>query len=150
MTHTSLVRWEPFLRDLDALAGRFDQLFDSSWRTAGRENFPSWYPPVDIYDTGTALVIEAEIPGFRQNELDIRVENDMLFLHGERARSSNGQNERGYVRAERCAGSFTRTFSLPASVDSERIEASYRDGLLTLTLPKSEAAIPRRIDVQDH
>lgn len=146
MTRMDLIRWEPFLRD--TIAGRFNPFFSSSWPTPGQNDLSRWSPPVDIYDTGTALVLEADLPGFQQDDIDIRLENNVLMLSGERRHETEGPEN--YFRAERTHGSFSRSFALPTTVDPEKIEARYRDGILTLTMPKVESAIPRRIDVQFH
>lgn len=146
MTRTDLIRWEPFLRD--TIAGRFNPFFSSSWPT-GRSELSHWSPPVDIYDSGTALILEAELPGFKQDDIDIRLENNVLMLSGERRTEVTGDRSH-YLRAERTAGTFSRSFALPASVDPDKIEARYDDGILTLTLPKTESAMPRRIDVEFH
>ena len=149
MTHTELIRWEPFVRD--TLAGRFNQLFGRTWEEAAGETLPSWYPPVDIYDTGDALVLEAELPGFKLEDFDIRVENNILYISGERRRPMEGDGHGpDFIRTERPMGIFTRSFSLPATVDDSKIEATYRDGILKVTLPKDEKARPRRIDVRVH
>lgn len=150
---TGLVRWEPFLGDFDTLAGRFNQLFDRSWPLAMghmvTEPTLAWVPAVDIYDEGEALSLEAELPGYRKEDIDVRVENGVLFITGERQRSEpRSGRKRSYVRSERSFGRFTRSFSLPSEVDSGRIEAAYRDGVLTVTLPKTEASRPREIDVR--
>lgn len=148
MTHSDMVRWEPFLRN--AIAGRFNQLFDSATQNRGSLDISAWSPPVDIYDNGTALVLEAELPGFSKNDFDIRVENNVLMLSGERRRESGDVQTDAYVRRERATGPFGRTFALPMSVDHARIDAAYQDGILRITLPKSEAAMPKRIDVKFH
>lgn len=146
MTHANLVRWEPFLRDLGVLADRSAPRSVSY--ASPRTDFPDWYPPVDIYDNGSALVLEAELPGFTRDAIDIHLDNEILTLSGGKSGNANGSDEPRYVRRERCAGSFARSFAIPRTVDRERIEAAYREGILTVTLPWSEASRPRRIDVK--
>ena len=153
---TGLVRWEPFLRDFDTLAGRFNQLFNpltpvATDPTLVQSTMTSWYPAVDISDNGDVLTIEAELPGFKKEDIDIRVENGVLSISGERRRAESHNGHRcEYLRSERTFGRFSRSFSLPTMVESQSIQAKYRDGILVLTLPKTESSRPRAIDVKVH
>jgi HSP20 family protein len=108
----------------------------------------SWVPAVDIYDTGEALSLEAELPGYRKEDIDVRVENGILYITGERMRPEpeNGQ-KRSYVLSERSFGRFRRSFALPTLIDSQAIAATLRDGVLTVTLPKTEASRPHDIRI---
>jgi len=145
----AIVRWEPF-RDLLAAQREFDRIF--------RETFPgffgeqelstrTWAPPVDIYETENALVLKADVPGVDPKDVDIRVENGVLYLKGER-KFEKEVKEENYHRCERCYGAFTRSFSLPSSIDAEKVSAEYKDGQLTLTLPKKEEAKPKTIKIE--
>jgi HSP20 family protein len=107
----------------------------------------TWAPAVDIFEKGEDLVIRAEIPGVSKDEIDINVENNTLTIRGERKHEEEFDQGKAY-RAERIYGGFLRTFSLPRTVDSSRIGASYRDGVLELTLPKAEEAKPKKIQIQ--
>ncbi|HXV64212.1 MAG TPA: Hsp20/alpha crystallin family protein [Vicinamibacteria bacterium] len=153
---TGLVRWEPFLRDFDTLAGRFNQLFNpftpvATDPTVVQPTMTGWYPAVDIRDNGDVLTIEAELPGFKKEDIDVRVENGVLSISGERRRAEAYDGHRSeYLRSERTFGRFSRSFSLPTMVESQSIHAKYRDGILVLTLPKTEASRPRAIDVKVH
>ncbi|MFN7996716.1 MAG: Hsp20/alpha crystallin family protein [Bryobacteraceae bacterium] len=109
-----------------------------------------WSPAVDIYETADELVMKADIPEVDLKDIDVRVENQTLTLSGER-KFDRDQNDRGYHRIERSYGQFTRSFSVPSSVDTEAVSAEYKNGVLTVKLPKKAAAKPRqvKIDVKD-
>jgi len=148
---TTLVRWNPW-RDL-GLTRNFDQLFDAlTPRTRGPNGEESdylgtWYPAVDIFDKDNEIVLKAELPGLKKEDIDIHVEENLLTLRGERKREEEVK-EKGYYRSERAYGTFSRSFTLPATVDVKKIAASYRDGVLVVTLPKAEEAKPRQIEVK--
>lgn len=143
-----VVRWEPF-RDLVALQDRISRILDDRFgRTHAEESLTGAItPPVDIYENADALVLEADVPGLNLEELDIRVEDNTLTIRGER-KPAREVAEESYHRAERPYGVFTRSFSLPSTIDAERIDASYRDGVLRLTMAKREESKPRQIKVQ--
>lgn len=144
----NLVRWEPFGRDFANMAERLNRAFDLRlWNDAERESLGSWYPPVDVFEDRDAVVLKAELPGMKKEDIDVRVENNVLTLQGERKREKE-LNENGYSRTERVYGTFCRSFSLPATVDVKKIDASYKDGVLEVTLPKVEEAKPKQIDVK--
>ena len=106
-----------------------------------------WSPPVDILETENELVLRADLPDVKLDDIDIRVENLTLSLRGER-RFEKEESVKGYHRIERSYGSFVRTFTLPPTVDPEHVAAEYRNGVLTVTLPKKEAAKPRQVKVE--
>ena len=147
----AIVRWEPF-RDLMGLQERMNRLFDESFRGVGRGADDewalggSWAPAVDIYRQDGNIVLKAELPGMDPKDVDIRVENNVLTLRGERKFDDNVQKE-NYHRVERAYGTFTRSFTLPNVVDTGSIKAEYRDGVLRLTLPTKEEAKPRQISI---
>jgi len=145
-----VVRWEPF-RDLVSLQDRMNRLFDESYR--GRNTTEddwslggSWAPAVDIYEHQGNIVLTAELPGVDPKDVDIRVENNVLTLRGERKWNDDVQRE-SYHRVERSYGSFTRSFTLPNVVDTEKIKADYKEGMLKLVLPKKEEAKPKQISI---
>ena len=105
-----------------------------------------WTPAVDIYETENELVVQADLPDVNPQDLDIRVENNILTIRGERKFESKA-HEDSYLRIERAYGSFSRSFSLANSVQSESIQADYHNGVLTLSLPKREEAKPKQIKV---
>ena len=145
----AVVRWEPF-RDLVTLQDRMNRMFDESYRARGGEDEwalgGSWAPAVDIYEHEGNIVLTAELPGVDPKAVDIRVENNVLTLRGERKWSDEVKRE-SYHRVERSYGSFTRSFTLPNVVDTEKIKAEYKDGMLRLVLPKKEEAKPRQISI---
>jgi HSP20 family protein len=106
-----------------------------------------WTPPVDIYETDNELVMKADVPDVDPKNVTIQLENGTLTLKGER-RFEEDQNSKGFHRIERSYGTFTRAFSLPETVDGEKVKADYKNGVLTVTLPKKEMAKPRTINVE--
>jgi HSP20 family protein len=106
----------------------------------------SWAPPVDIYETEDAIVLKAELPGIDPEDVEVRVEDNTLYLKGER-KYEKEVNEQNYHRIERSYGSFARSFTLPNSISAEKVKAEYKDGLLTLTMPKREEAKPKTIKI---
>ncbi len=144
---TQLVRWEPFLKDFSALAQRINRMFETALEEPEGEWFGTWYPPVDIYDTGAEIVLQAELPGMKKDDIDIRVENNVLRIFGQRKREFETR-EGNVFRSERSYGTFSRSFTLPTTVDAKNIQATYKDGVLTVTLPKAEEARPRQIEVK--
>jgi HSP20 family protein len=108
-----------------------------------------WTPAVDIRETENELVLKADLPEMKLEDLDIRLENGTLTLKGER-KFEKKEEDRGYHRIERSYGSFVRAFSLPEYVDAEKVAADYKDGVLTVTIPKKEVAKPRAIKVNIH
>jgi len=106
-----------------------------------------WSPAVDILETEDELVLKADLPEVRIEDVDVRVENQTLTLKGER-RFDRDSTGKGYHRIERHYGEFVRSFTVPSSVDTEKVAASYRDGVLTVKMPKKEAAKPRQVRVE--
>src|ERR1700722_2526335 len=142
----TLNRWEPF-RGAAALQEQVSRLFDSVLERSGEEsNLSSWAPAVDIYETEHELVVKADLPEIDPKDLDIRVENNILTIRGER-KFEKKVNEDNYLRVERAYGSFSRSFSLANTVNAEAIKADYQNGVLTLTIPKREEAKPKQIKV---
>ncbi|MFO7768993.1 MAG: Hsp20/alpha crystallin family protein [bacterium] len=144
----TLVRWQPE-RDLPWNAQRdISRLFDDMWNrpTRGRRQEGAWYPEVDIEERSDAFVVEMDVPGMDREELKVTMENNTLVIRGERKQERTGEKQDYHV-AERQYGTFQRAFSLPQSVDSSKIRATYRDGVLGITLPKSEEAKLREIDI---
>jgi len=134
----TLVRWDPF-RDLMNQQRQLTPRVEDSYGT--------WAPVVDIFEVGDDLVICAEVPGLEQDDVDISIENNTLVLRGERKRKTEFEEKDAY-RLERTFGVFTRSFTLPKTVDSDRISASYKNGVLELTLPKVAQAKPRKIEIR--
>ena len=148
----TIVRWEPF-RDLVGLQDRMNRLFNESYRGVARTGDDewalggSWAPAVDIFEKDGNIVLTAELPGIETKDVDIKVENNVLTLQGERKFDKELQKD-NFHRVERAYGSFTRSFTLPNVVNNEKIKADFKDGVLKLTLPKREEAKPKQIQVQ--
>jgi HSP20 family protein len=143
---TTLNRWEPF-RGAAALEEQVNRLFGNVLEHSGEEsNLTSWAPAVDIYETAHELVVKADLPEVDPKELDIRVENNLLTIRGER-KFEKQVNEDNYLRVERAYGSFSRSFSLANTLNAEAIKADYQNGVLRLTIPKREEAKPKQIKV---
>jgi len=140
-------RWEQPFRGATTLQEQINRVFgDGVGRTGEESNLTPWAPCVDIYETENELVVKADLPDVNPQDLDIRVENNILTIRGER-NFEDKVNEDNYLRIERTYGSFSRSFSLATSVNSEAIKADYQNGLLTLSIPKREEAKPKQIKV---
>ena len=107
-----------------------------------------WSPPVDIMESENELTVKADLPDVRLSDIDVRVENQTLSIKGERRFEENSTGK-GYHRIERSYGSFMRSFAVPNSVDTEKVSADYKDGVLTVSLPKKEAAKARQVKVEE-
>jgi HSP20 family protein len=143
----TLNRWEQPFRGATSLQEQINRVFgDVVGRTDEDSNLTPWAPAVDIYETEHELVVKADLPDVNPQELDIRVENNILTIRGER-KFENKVNEENYLRVERAYGSFSRSFSLANSVKSDAIKADYQHGVLTLSIPKREEAKPKQIKV---
>jgi HSP20 family protein len=142
----TLTRFEPF-RGVTTLQDQFNRLFNDVFERQGQESsLTTWAPAIDIFETEHELVVKADLPEIDPKQLDIRVENNILTIRGERKFESK-VNEDKYLRVERAYGSFSRSFSLANTVNSEAIKADYQNGVLTLTVPKREEAKPKQIKV---
>jgi HSP20 family protein len=143
---TTLERFEPY-RGATTLQEQINRLFNESFgRTAEEASITTWAPPVDIYETEQELVVKADLPEIDPKDLDIRVENNILTIRGER-KFEKKTEENNYLRVERAYGAFSRSFSLASTVNTEAIKAEYKNGVLTLTIPKREEAKPKQIKV---
>jgi HSP20 family protein len=143
----SLTQYNPFFANL----GEFAPLRTFEDAINRLLNEPSslrpWSPAVDIQETENAIVVKADIPEVNEKEIDIRIENGTLSLKGERKFVKDETGKGGYHRIERSYGTFARYFSLPETVEADKVQAEYKNGTLTVTLPKKEAAKPRTIKV---
>ncbi len=145
----NLVVRDPFWREFNTLSHRLNRMLEGFGRTESNgegENLGHWSPSVDIYEKGDDVMLQAELPGVKKEDIDIRVENNVLTVRGKRERSEEVK-ENGYVRTERYYGNFSRSFSLPSTVDSAKISAGYKEGVLSLVLPMAEEAKPKQIEV---
>jgi HSP20 family protein len=143
---STIARLEPF-RGLSTLQDQFNRLYNESFQTHGEESaLTTWAPAVDIYETPNELVVKADLPDVNEKDIDVRVENNLLTIHGER-KFEKSVTEENFLRVERAYGSFSRSFSLPNTLNAEAIAAEYKSGVLTITLPKREETKPRQVKV---
>ena len=144
---TVLTRWEPF-RELNTLQSRLNRLFEEQSRGASEESLTAgaFVPQVDVYEDEHSIQLKLEVPGIDEKDLDIKVENNVLTVSGER-KFEKEEKEENFRRVERRYGSFTRTFTLPTTVDSEKVSANYDKGVLKIVLPKKAEAKPKQIKV---
>ncbi len=146
----AVVRWDPF-RDLNLIQDRMNRLFDDAgrtWRNDEPSATTSWSPSVDIFETEGEIVVKAELPGMERKDITLHLENNVLTLRGARKFEKETKDE-NYHRIERSYGNFSRSFSIPATVDEEKIRADYKDGVLTIVLPKKEQAKPKQIKIAE-
>jgi HSP20 family protein len=145
---TVLTRFEPF-REVATLQDRMNRVFRESFNQAGQDESltnSSFAPAVDVYEDEHTVTLKIEVPGIDEKDIDVRLENNTLIVHGER-KIEKEEKEENYRRVERQYGSFTRTFTLPTTVDSEKVSASYDKGVLKIALPKKAEAKPKQIKV---
>jgi HSP20 family protein len=144
----SIVRWEPF-RDLMTLREAMDRLFEESFVRPRRE----WLAPaegtlaLDMYETEDSVVVKSAVPGVKPDDIDITVSGNTLSISGE-AKSEEEVTEENYIRRERRYGSFSRSIALPEGLDAEKADATFEDGLLTLTIPKAPEAKAKVIKIK--
>ena len=143
---STLTRWNAF-QGLSGLQEQVNRLFDTSFpNRADNSAITTWAPAVDIYETENDLVVKADLPDVNEKDLDVRIENNTLTIRGER-KFEKKVAEENYLRVERTYGSFSRSFSLPNTVNSEAIKAEYKNGVLTVELPKRAESKPKQIKV---
>jgi HSP20 family protein len=141
---STLVRWEPF-REIAQLQGDMGRLVNGLLN--GQSTSPqSWVPAIDVWETDSEIVYAFDLPGMSEDDISIEVHDDTLTVSGERQKSTEERGDRFY-RFERRYGSFARAVGLPAGVDDAKIEASYVNGVLEVSVPKPEEAKPRRIQL---
>lgn len=140
--------WSPFQR-FTSLRDELDRLFDFAFPTARRESgfFGGWAPAVDVTQDKENVYVRAELPGMKKDEIEVTLHEGIVSLSGERKSETEEKSDQVY-RSERYFGRFHRSVALPTAVDAEKITASYKDGVLTVTLPKAEEAKPRQIEVK--
>jgi HSP20 family protein len=145
---TVLTRWYPY-RELNTLQERVNRLFHESFSNEGRDESlatSSFAPAVDVYEDEHNITLKIEVPGIDEKDIDVRIENNTLTVHGER-KLEKEEKEENYRRIERQYGSFTRTFTLPNTVDTEGVAANYEKGVLKVQLAKKAEAKPKQIKV---
>lgn len=147
---STLIRWEP-ARELGPLRQHMDRLLSEAmgrgWGAQEGLSAAAWIPAVDVYETPESIVIKADLPDVNKDEIDISVHNHALTIRGERKREQETE-EKSFYRSERVYGTFSRSFTLPPAVETEKIEAAFHNGVLRLTLPKREESKPKQIQVK--
>ena len=141
----AMIRWNP-AQDLSHMQRELKRIlrgFESGEEPA---SMAVWAPPVDIFETDNEVVVRAELPGMDQKDIDIRIDNNLLTIKGERKMDQRVKEE-NYHRIESMYGTFVRSFTLPFTVDPDNVKADYKSGILNITLPKKEQAKPRQIKV---
>ena len=145
----TLVRFDPF-RELSTMQDRINRIFGDAYTRRYDDDLTQrgeWFPPVDIYENGNdEIVLKAELPGLQREDIDLRVENNTLTLRGERKRDTEIKQEQ-YHRVERSYGAFSRSFSLPSRIDTDKVRAEFKEGVLSIKLPVKAEAKPRQIEV---
>lgn len=146
-----LIRYNPVSRELLSPFDRLNslrELFDSAFALAASAplGFREWFPAMDVREDDQAITVELEVAGMKKEDFDISLERDVLTISGER-KAENTQNTGESFRNERFFGKFSRSITLPTVVDASKVTANYKDGVLTVTLPKAEEAKPKKIEV---
>ena len=143
---SAITRWDPF-HNLSTLQDHVNRLFEGSLpRRSVQSALTTWAPAVDIYETENELVLKADLPDVNEKDLDVRIESSILTIKGER-KFEEKVKEANYLRVERTYGSFSRSFSLPSTVDNGSIKADYQNGVLTVQLPKRAESKPRQVKI---
>ncbi len=145
---SKMIRWQP-MNDLVSLREAMDRLFEDSFVTF--RNWPTPLalaePSLDLYETGNEVVVKAALPGLKPEDVDITLRGDVLTIAGE-TNEETEQKDKNYIRRERRYGSFSRTVTLPEGLTADKAEAKFENGVLTLTIPKSEEVKPKKIQVK--
>lgn len=144
-----LVRWRP-RRNLPVAQGEIDRAFDRllrNWWTPATFSEFDWNPSVDVAETDTDIVVKADVPGVSKDDIDITVDNNQLIISGEK-RQEIEEKEKDYYHMERRYGSFRRVFGLPSTADTDKITAGYENGVLTVTIAKTEVAKGRKVEIE--
>lgn len=145
---SKIIRWQP-VNDLVSLRDAMDRLFEDSWVSARAWNMPAnWSEPtLDVYETPDQVVVKAAIPGFKPEDVEITLTGNMLSLTG-RLQEESETKDKNYLRRETRSGSFSRTIELPAGLQTDKAEANFEHGMLTVKLPKAEEVKPKTIKVK--
>jgi len=140
----TLVRWDPF-REVATMQNELSRLMNGIFESAGRPE-QAWVPTVDVWETDDSVVYAFDLPGVAQDAISVEVEDGALTVSARRERKEEVKHDQ-YHRVERRHGSFSRTVGLPQGVSDDAIKASYRDGVLEITVPKPEQVKPKRIEI---
>jgi HSP20 family protein len=145
----SIVRWDPF-RELEDMSNRLNRMFGRSPLAREAETQMvafDWAPSVDISENPEEFVIKAEVPGVNKDDVKVSIEDGVVSIQGERKQEKE-EKDKKFHRIERSYGSFLRSFSLPSNIDDAKVQAQFKDGLLTVRLPKSASAKPKSVEVK--
>ena len=143
----ALIRWQP--HSVFDLRREIDWVFDSVWRRGSEEEWPQilWNPAMDVEESGEDIVVTAELPGVKQEDVKITMSDNVLTVQGEKKQESETK-EKNVHRVERSYGSFSRSIQLPSGVEVDKVSATFKDGVLSLKLPKVEEAKPKQIEIK--
>jgi len=145
----NLLKWDPFV-ELEEVSNRLNRIFGRSPARTGSGNemlaTADWAPSVDISETDTAYLVKAEIPGVKKEDVKVSIQDGMLTIQGERKQEKEEKGKK-FHRVERCYGSFMRSFRMPDDADEGKVKAEFKDGMLNITLLKSEKAKPKQVNV---
>lgn len=142
-----VIKYNPFQSEFDEFPAGLRVFQDSLSRLFSEPSTRPWTPAVDILETENDLVLKADLPEVDPKNVGIQIENNTLTLKGER-KFEEQQNGKGYHRIERSYGTFVRAFSLPDTIEADKVKADYKNGVLTVTLPKKEVAKPRMVNIE--
>jgi HSP20 family protein len=144
-----LVRWRP-MRYYPTSRDDMDRAFNrmvTDWLGPSMYSEYDWNPSVDVAETDAEIVVTADLPGVKKDDVDVTVDQNQLVISGERKQEEE-ESDKNYYRLERRYGSFRRAFVLPANADAERVKAAYKDGVLTVTIPKTEVSKGKKVNIQ--
>ena len=141
----AIVRWDP-VRELDSLQGDMNRLFDRFFEGRGGNGNRRWIPAMDLVETEDHLVLRGDLPGVREDDVEIEIKDNVLTVSGER-RAEGEEKSQGFYRVERSFGSFSRSLTLPRGVDADSIEAKFDNGVLEVRIPKPAEAKPTRVQI---
>jgi len=144
-----LIQWKPF-REVTRLRQEMDRLWDEYFGPGRRALQPmeeAWMPAIDVSETGEKVIVKAEIPGMEANDIDISIVGDTLTIKGEK-KTEREEKEENYHIVERSYGAFSRSMKLPAAVNADKVEATYKNGVLTVVCPKKEEVKPKTIEIK--
>ena len=140
--------WNPF-QEFENLLERYNKGGGAMRSSTGNDlSFADWSPSVDIEEDAERYLIKADLPGVARDDIDVKLENGMLSIRGEKRTETESDKDGKHHRRERFYGSFARSFTLPDSIDADKVDAAYKDGVLTLAIPKVEKARPKSIDIK--
>ena len=146
----SLIKWDPF-RDLLSLQERMNKLFEESLFRSGKDQedltVGRWSPAIDVMENEQEIVIKGELPGIELKNVEVLIKYNLLTLRGERKFEKEEEKE-NYHRIERAYGAFQRVFTLPASVEQDKVKAKMRDGILEIRLPKAKKELPKKVEIE--